>query len=173
MYFINMLITALIPVLLAFLIFLVSRPKIEIAKCIAKQKDESGNDFYKFKFINKSLFVAYDVRLELSVITEEEAQANQEGVNVNSKTINLTKHRYLYLDRKNFRQKRYADNCFTTRVVNHNVEEVLKKPNSYLVLRIIARHGFSNLNRVFHVKYKTAQCIREGNFVFGDKIEII
>ena len=171
-YLISLLISVIgTTVVLSFLFWRV-KPRIEIGDKIAVIKSKEGKKIYKFKFINKSKYAAFDVNLILDEVSEIHAQNNEDGVHVVAEPIPLTTDRLLYVSPKKKKVKRYADNCITVRVLERDLHEILKQQGKSLVLRITVKHGFSNLSGTFERKYNMVGCIKPGDFTFGNNIKI-
>lgn len=157
-------------IIFAIFLFTILKPRIKLSDSIAFNEKES---FYKFKFYNRSLFKAFDIKFELLSCKEYEATENTEGVNVRMKDIKLTNKEILFIPKfRKSKNQRYADNCVTIRVKDCDLKNLVSEANSYLEFRITLKHGFSNLGGTFTKKYRTSKCIVKGDFEFGNSFEI-
>lgn len=170
-------------VLLAFLIFISLRPRVVIAPKIAKRKDKEDKTFYSFKFINTSIFAAFDVHIEAYVCYEINAVDNGRGVNVTTKKVKLRRSNWIYLRRWDFVTKNtfYAPHCVIISTDKNDVandsfvKDIQNEINSnanYLEFRVTLKHSFSNLSSTYRQRYSTVKCIKEGEFEFGNSLEI-
>ena len=172
-YFIGFVASFVATLIFALLLFIILKPRIKISDNIACLNKGKENEFYKFKFYNNSYFKAFDIKFELLSCKEYEAQKNSEGVNVSMNDITLSNSQILFIEKyRKDKKNRYAHNCVTVRVENENLENVVSKANSYLEFRVTMKHGFSNLSGTFTKKYRTAKCIKNGDFEFGNNFNI-
>lgn len=171
-YWLGVLGSFTVAILFSVLLFVVLKPKISFSKEIAVfHKD--GRVWYQFKFINESIFEAYDLSLELLSIEEYDATSTNEGVNTIAEDIKLTNHSWFFVPRKKLVNKntRYAPHCVTVRVKDTDISQILKS-NKHLELRIVLKHGFSNLTALKIQKYKSLRCLVDGRFEFGNTFKI-
>ena len=157
----------------SILIFAFLKPKIKISNKIA-YFEEGGRTWYQFKFINKSLFKAYDLSLELISVEEVDATSNAEGVNTIAEDIELTNNSWYHIPRKKIvhRNTRYAPHCVTVRVKDADIKQILNS-KKYLELRILLKHGFSNLSDIKRKRFKSELALVKGKFEFGNKFNIL
>lgn len=92
---IGILSSAVVAVITIFFVFWIWKPKIEISKIIVKQKTADGNYLYKLKFVNKSMFPANDVRVELWKKYEYNATSNSKCKNEAITKIELSTSEWL------------------------------------------------------------------------------
>jgi len=171
-------------ILLTFLIFLILRPRVSISPQIALRKDSVAKEYYTFKFINTSLFSAFDVHIEAYVCYETGAVDNGKGLNVSTKKVPLRRSKWIHLSswRHVIQDTLHAPHCVK---VSTNIREELddsfvidlKKEidnnSHYIELRITLKHAFSNLSSTYRKRYSTVKCIVEGDFEFGNSFKIV
>ncbi|WP_154648034.1 hypothetical protein [Pedobacter arcticus] len=159
-----------------FLVLYLLRPKISISTYICKQVntfDDSTANTYVFKIINESYFSAFDVQLELFKL--EQYRVTAKGINNRIKPIamqtNEIKHIPNYISSKKCNKRSFAPHAIMFRT-NEVLEEILKNEKETLQLQITLRHGLTGLSRVYHKDYITIDDIKEGQFKFGNSIDI-
>lgn len=158
---------------LAFIFFFLLRPRINISPVIAEIKGDSQT-YYKFKFINNSIFPAFDVKIESYISKETNATNHGEGVNTYLEPIELTRTEWMYIPgwRPTFPKTRLAPHCVTVRTFHKNLPLEVKDNHEYLIFRVTLKHAFSNLSSTYRAKYPSEGCIQKGKFKFGNSFEI-
>ena len=171
-------------VLLTLLIFLALRPRVAIAPTIAKRTTFDNEDYYTFKFINTSLFAAFDVHIEAYVCYETAAVDNGRGLNVSTKKVPLRRSKWIHLSGwKHVRQNTlHAPHCVkvSTQIDEiddssfiKNLQEEIDNNSHYIELRVTLKHSFSNLSSTYRKRYSTVKCIKKGDFQFGNSFKIV
>lgn len=161
---------------LAMLFFLILRPRASISNVICKAYDEDKKkDYYTFKFINNSLFPAFDVNIEAYLCTISNATLNDRGVNVKLDKIALTRSKWMYIARWKpiYKNTEYAHHCTTVRTFHEDIDKLIQDNSTYLEFRITLKHAFSNLSSTRRVRYMSDGCIEKGKFKFGNSFKII
>ncbi|MBK0381464.1 hypothetical protein I5M32_00705 [Pedobacter sp. SD-b] len=174
--FINILCSVCASFIFLFLVLYLLRPKILISDYISKQAntfDDSCSTTYVFKIINKSFFSAFDVQLELFKL--EQYRVTAKGINNRIKVIpmktNEIKHIPSYITTNTCNRTSFAPHAVMFRT-NEILENILKDEKQTLQLQITLRHGLTGLSRVYHKDYITINHIKEGQFKFGNSIDI-
>lgn len=160
---------------LAMLFFLLLRPRVSISNLICKDIDKkTGEEFYTFKFINNSLFSAFDVNVEAYICSKTNATLNDNGVNVKLDKIDLTRNKWIYIAKWKpiFKNTEYAHHCTTVRTFKKDIDKLIKENSAYLEFRITLKHAFSNLSSTYRVRYMSDGCIKQGKFIFGNSLKI-
>lgn len=171
-------------ILLTLIIFLALRPRVSIAPAIAKRMDKSGEEFFTFKFINTSLFAAFDVHIEAYVCYETAAVDNGRGLNVSTKKVPLRRSKWIHLSSwKVVRDKTlHAPHCVKVSTVIgelenksyvKNLDKEIDNNSHYIELRVTLKHAFSNLSSTYRKRYSTVKCIKKGDFEFGNSFKIV
>ncbi len=170
---------------LASLIFIMLRPSVAISSDIAKRiNKETGEPYYSFKFINKSLFSAFDVNIEAYVCYEIGATQNGRGMNVKTKKVPLRRSNWIYLAKWKYVTDKtvHAPHCVIistkTDIDNQetyvlNIKDEIESNSNYLEFRVTLKHAFSNLSSTYRKRYNTADCVKDGKFQFGNSLRII
>lgn len=169
---------------LAFIIFVLFRPRVSISPKIAQREDETGETFYSFKFINTSLFSAFDVLIEAYVCYEIGATNNGRGVNVKTKKVNLRRSNWIYMARWRpvVSGTVYAPHCMivsTKLDVDEddknvkNIKKEIESNSNYLEFRVTLKHSFSNLSSTYRKRFNTSDCVEKGKFKFGNSFKIV
>lgn len=140
------------------------KPKLLISNQISK--NEKGE--YRIKIINKSKFYVTNVFIQLQLVTV----SNGNGGNI-LKAINLDiPYKMLQIiDRydKNNLNAPYAIRF----VISKNLEEIWKEDeHTYLKLIVYCSNEHNNASKLYEYIYHKKQCIKNGNFKFGDSLEI-
>lgn len=176
----NLLVVVLIGILsslvasLVFLCFLTRiRPKIEISKQIAKEYadgDVCGQGPYKIKIINKTRRRIIDVEAQLHLM---EIRVLPGGIIRRGVPIPLVRSKIMEIEKFDPRDES-ADYAFRF-IIDADVEEIWKDDShSFLRFRISATDSFSGFKRVFIMDYhKKRDCIKQGDFKFGNSLEIV
>jgi len=148
------------------------RPSFEISKKICCTTDpETGKKSYKFKVVNKSIYHAFDTKFELFLM---EPVINTVG------SYNL-KYRVLetnpcYLNHcprvRNKPSIKDPSALFATILrTEEPIEDMLNKTNTYVELKITARHGLTGLAGAFTQQFGGSDVIaKDHKFQFGKKI---
>ena len=143
---------------------------------------------YTFKFINKSYWNLYDIRMDLAILTYREGSKNQKTLiydKIPLRTeffpfINGYKisHRFKELIKKPDKDAPYAIQIYT----EYDLDEVCKKKensNACFELSVYARHGLSGFSRVKthkitgfkNVVLNVDTIIKYGRFKHGKSLE--
>ena len=154
-----------------FTLLFLFRPRIKIARQIATHIKSYGgrsNKWYCFKIINRSLFRAFDLRVEVTQkipITGSEGKTNQLTV-----PLQLVKDQYNYVASFRIGEKsEYALWFLTT----DDILTILNENEHHIVeLRVICKHELTGLGSVF-VRTYSKHDIKEGTFKSGNTFEIV
>lgn len=162
--------------ILASLIFLITvffllRPRLHIAPNIAKFEE-----LYFFKVCNRSLFRAYDIKIELFEVRNIQMSGNHlqlENINIKksvSSPPSLAKFDIASRVKKPQNHIRYEFALqFKT---DANIDEILNNSQKFLRVQIEARHGLTGLQSIFVEDFDNSSVIKSGNFVSGKFFEI-
>lgn len=155
--------------LFTILVFL--RPSIKIGEIIVLDEDD-GNECYRMKFYNNSLFSAYDA--DISLIALEDRPAEPKGKHIYFQDIELKKNKFSVIFRwlPMFLARTYAHNCTQVKTFE-NLNEILKHPHKSLQLKITLRHGLTGLSKTFVKNYQTEAVLEKGKFAFGNSFKVI
>jgi hypothetical protein len=144
------------------------RPKIIIspAICLSTESyiDEAGNgkqrNKYTFKIVNQSKYEAYDIIIELFVMQP----INHIGANSNLKSKRLAIRTSNMTSINRFRSKNNKQDPFSMFAIlihtNEQLEPLLAAENSFVQLKITARHGLSGLAQTFEERFPNETCIK-------------
>lgn len=162
--------------IIASLIFLISvffllRPRLDIGQGIAK----SGGLYY-FKVCNRSLFRAYDIKIELFEVKNIQMGGNHlqlENIEIKksvSAPPSLAKFDIPSRIKKPQNHIRYEFALqFKT---DANIDEILNNSQKFLRVQIEARHGLTGLQSIFVQDFDNNSVISNGSFVSGKFFEI-
>lgn len=160
-----------------YLVLYMLRPKISICNQIVRQKSEipgeANRDTYVFKIVNKSMFDAFDIQLELFSLKQIKVTSN--GINERSVPLSLKlkeiKHIPPYMKTRVCKKRSYAKHAVLFRSFE-DIDSILKDENQTIQLQITLRHGLTGLSRVYKTDYISHDDIIEGQFEFGNSIGI-
>jgi hypothetical protein len=163
-FLVGMLSSAALILLLYFLV----KPNLKISRLIAKIQTQ-GETWYAFKFVNKGYFFPlFDVRLELEYCRTIHVgdQANR-----SSQLLNLNRTTLLSVPKQ---KKRDEHRLHAVIIISkdHDIQGILEDEGAYLVLTLVARHGFSGTTKVLSQKFSKSS-IRRGMFECGNKYDVI
>ncbi|MBO9613276.1 MAG: hypothetical protein J7619_11300 [Dyadobacter sp.] len=154
-----------------FALLFLFRPRIKIASQIATHVKSYGgqsNKWYCFKIINRSLFRAFDLRVE---VTQKIPMTGPEGkTNHRTVPLALVKDQYNYVAPFRIGEKsEYALWFLTT----DDILTILNENEHHIVeLRVICKHELTGLGSVF-VRTYSKHDIKEGTFKSGNTFEIV
>jgi hypothetical protein len=143
------------------------RPNIAISSEIARHTQSNGSYGYGFKFINRSIYPAIDVQVEIALYTPRaiaNGQINDSEVLVNYKRFSV--------DAQNDPTEAYSNEFWVT--YTGRLEQRWKDDSQYLVVRIIARHALSQFSsvRTQHFNRKET-CVKDGQFANGSSLRVV
>ena len=147
------------------------RPTIDISPCVAYSRNiKDGNNYHYFKFVNTTNAEIFDVKVELTFM---KAVGGMGGQNLIGDDIPLNDDFFSYIDKK---QKDDKNSLHAYRVfTKHNIEEIWneKGSESFLRIKIIAKHSLTGLSRVFYKDYFHKNDIKIGEFEHGDSLNVV
>lgn len=158
-----------------FFILLVFRPRIKISSSIAYQTDPfdtAGRTAYNIKVINRSLFSAFDMKVEVS---DKFSFPSPGGhlLNYRATPLTLVKDHYPYVApfRPTFAWPKYSDYALRFRTYD-NWNAILSQTTHTIEVRIICRHALTGLGSVF-LKEFTIHDLKAGTFKSGNTFDIV
>jgi hypothetical protein len=158
-----------------FVVLVLFKPSIKIADIICKNDNQFKDDpqlYYFFKIVNRSIFSAYDLRVELNVI--ERYPTPPSGM-MNKRTIPLTLVLSYVSHLPAYRPgwwRKDAEHCMRFRTID-NLDNIVDDPHKSVQLQITLRHGLTGLVKVFYQDYADVSLIKTGKFSYGTKIGYI
>jgi len=157
--------TSFVASLIFTYIFTQLKPKLKISAVIGHT-----NGTFKIKVINKSLFAATNIRAELSYINFFEVPGGLETNSFNIPLVNGELFALGKFDKKSeFATYSYR---FVTKHGQNLRQDLNLNNRQFIRLKISATHSVSNIGKVFEQRYIAEQII-DGDFGFGDKIDIV
>lgn len=158
-----------------FIALFMLKPKVKICDKIAFEPNGSDT-FYLFKFVNKSLFMAYDVTVEL--IQREKVpygSGSDGGTRYNIVTSKIGEPRRFVKIEGNrwgiFRRDEDALHAIRIKTTN-DIRKILEVPSQVIELRVTLRHGLSGLSGSYSRTYPTTTYLQKGNYGHGSSFEI-
>ena len=128
-------------------------------------------EFFLFKFVNRSYFSAYDVSMELYLV---QSYPSPPAGKLNNRFTNLE----LKLNEISHLPHRPI---FNNKSANHAIRfktkeplvEILKDPANAIEIRIRLKHGLSGLSKVYGYQYCDESEIKKGKFAHGKSFAIL
>jgi hypothetical protein len=118
---------------------------------------------YWFKIVNKSIYHAFDVKIELTIMTPLNHSGAKNNLNIIPVTLRTSNLTSINRNRKKHHNKDpfslYAFTLFT----EHDLDTPLTDQQSYLELRITARHGLSGLADRFVQQFPNQDVLFKGH----------
>jgi len=153
-----------------FLILFLLRPKIRIAGFLCRITKQS-DIFYKFKFVNISLFSAHEIKVELHEFNRI-PKGNGE-FNYDLKKLELVNSHLPYMPRRPFFWVKDPSHkhCFTVRTTV-DIQEILSNEHNAILIRITLKHGLTGLSDVFEQEFAEIADIKESDFKPGPKFAV-
>ena len=158
-----------------FTVLICFKPKLKLSDFICKNNNQFKNvytTYYFFKIVNKSLFSAYDINVELNII--EKYPTSPSGM-MNKRTIPLSLELDFVSHLPPFRPKWWrkdAEHCIRFRTKD-NLDEIIADEHKSVQLQVTLRHGLTGLVKVFYQDYADLSLIKEGKFTYGTKFGVM
>lgn len=146
-----------------------SKPRIKIAKQIAKSKKGSGYE-YRFKIVNLSRSYAKNVRIQFEMVTDVIGKG---GTISRVIPISLVRDNIDFIDE--YRKKDKNANYAVRFAIKDDLEDIwVDDEYSYLRLKFYCENESSGCGKVFVQKYEIkSNSIKEGAYEFGKSCEIV
>ena len=158
-----------------FCVLMLFRPRIKICPFICMNNDNiigDNNNYYYFKIVNTSLFSAYDMKVQLSVLkkypTPPSGMMNKRTIPL-SLVLDTVSHLPSY---KPLWIRRDANHCIRFRTVDDLTILINDEFNS-IQLQVTLRHGLTGLVKVFYQDFADISLIKQGKFTYGTKFGVI
>ncbi len=155
------------------------RPIIKISSHVCRRPEkydnngiEDNRNKYSFKIVNKSIYDTFDINVELLLLTpinHTGAKSNLASRHLSVRTSNMTHiSRFRRKDSHLDPFKRFAILIHT----NEDLDNFLKVQNSFVQIRITARHGLSGLAKTFEQHFSDPSVIKiDHKFEHGENCE--
>ncbi len=142
-------------------------PIIEISDYISKKVHPDDSVEYRFKIVNKTNAPVYDVTLDAYFLTPTGSDGGQ---NLLIEVIKVNNNTYTHVPCK----KKNDNNALHAVQVrcNDKIEEKWSNPSMYLRLEVIGKHEISGFSKVFVKDFHSKNIIKNGQFKFGNNLEI-
>lgn len=152
-----------------FVVLWLFKPKLKIGSNICKNKYSSTDpkDYYHFKFINKSIFSAYDIRIEL---LEVDNIPVPNGINNRYNTLTVVLNQIPHIP--GYRPswiRRNAPYALIFRT-GEDLEKILSDEHKAIKVQISLRHGLTGLVKVHSKLFTEINQIKMGSFTYGKKL---
>jgi hypothetical protein len=156
--------------LFLFVVLLLFKPKIRIAPFLCKVANQGEPEYYSFKFVNRSIFPAHDVKIELHKIRK--IPMGDGKYNNEREKLKLVNGQVSHLPGRTFfwNRKDTDPHCLTVRSIE-NVGEILSDQYNGISLQVSLKHGLTGLSKVFDQEYGSGTTILNGRFKPGPKFE--
>ncbi len=174
LFFFNVGCSAIASLFFLFLVLLLFKPKLKICPFICKCKLEFDGDqeYCLFKIVNSSLFSAYDIKAELSLLRKYPVPPSG-MMNIRFTALSIVSNQISHIPpyRPSWWRKS-ADHAIRIRTVE-NLEQYLEDPYCSIELRISVRHGLTGLSKVIRYEYSHISQLKFGNFTYGTKFAVL
>ncbi len=152
-----------------YLALFLLRPKLLISPYICRR----GNKYW-FKIVNKSLYHAFDVKIELFRMAPISHSGGRFNVDIHPVKLHTSDWTSINRFRRKYSEKDpfslFAQTIFT----EENIEIPLRENGTYLELQLTARHGLSGLADRFIMQFPNEAAIKAGDkFCFGQNLGTI
>lgn len=141
------------------------KPNLKISDKIAVNNDNE----YNIKIINKSKFYVTNILIKLQLITISNGNG---GSILNAYDLKFPSNKLYVI---NPYKKEDKDASYAIRFgISNDLEEIWKEDeHTYLKLIIYCSNEHNNASKLYEqIYHKKSQCIKNGNFKFGDSLEI-
>ena len=146
------------------------RPMIKIGNFICKSDERHTDngvakirDKYTFKIVNMSIYDCFDINIELlllSPLNHLGANSNLQSKHLKIRTSNMTHiSRFRNKNSKKDPFKRFAILIHT----NEDLGDLLQVSQSFIQLKITARHGLSGLAKTFEQQFAEPSVIKSAH----------
>src|SRR6478609_8035147 len=160
--------------LFIFSILILLKPKISVSPFICKGSLplEPGVLYCFIKIVNRSIFNAYDLRVELHKVqkypTPPLGMHNTRFTELELVSNQLS-HLAAYRPRWLRKEAKHAFRIRTT----EPLEDILNDPFQSIRIQVSAKHGLTGLTRVCEQEYSHISQLQEGTFTYGTKFGIL
>lgn len=127
---------------------------------------------YFFKIVNKSLFTAYEIKVELMIL---EIRPTPPTGMTNIRMLPLSLVYDTHSNLPGYRPKwirKEADHCLRFRT-REDLSSIISDEFKSVRVQIIAKHGLTGLVKVFTQEFSDEQQIKQGKFSYGTKFGVI
>jgi hypothetical protein len=153
-----------------FIVLILFKPKIRIAPFLCKLADPGEPVYFSFKFVNRSLFSAHDVKIELYKIRK--IPMGRGKYNNEREKLTLVNGQVSHIPGKTFfwNRKDADPHCVTVRSTE-NIGEILNDVHNGISLQVGLKHGLTGLSKVFDQEFGSGTTIVNGRFKPGPKFD--
>lgn len=157
-----------------FAILFLFKPKIEVSSFICKGELplEPGTNYFFIKIVNKSIFSAYDIRVDIHRVrkypTPPTGMTNNRLIPLTMVLNNLSHlgpYRPLWW-------RKDAAHCYRLRSAE-DLEAIINDDSQAVRLVISAKHGLTGLTKVCEQEYSHPSQLKVGTFTYGTKIALL
>ncbi len=173
-FLLNIAANLLSSILFLFFILWFLKPKIRIAPFVCKNQSPYPNEGEMFfiKFVNCSLFAAYDVKAELIKVERFTTPPNA-VINRRLTTLTLKKSTLMHVPHYMPRWARKdAKHAMILRTAD-NLDIILGAENQSVQLLVTLKHGLTGLTKLYTVEYSDLSEIKQAKFSNGTKFGIM
>ncbi len=151
------------------------RPKFIISNLICQSiENRDGKEMpkYSFKLVNKSIYHAFDAKVELFLMQPLQHIGASQNLLLKSLPIRTSNANHIKRYRKKYHQKDPFALFAILVHTNEDIGKMLKEKNSYIELKITVRHGLTGLADTFTQHFGDINVIKQNEkFNFGKDIE--
>ncbi len=143
------------------------QPRLRFSKNITI-KNKNNKKYYVFKIVNRSIYDCFSVSFELY----RRIPYIVDGVKVNHDVypVKLSRENIYSIPRRR-KKIGYGDHAVLI-ATEEDLSKDIDIENLDYSLHVIAKHGLSNLTKVFVVSFNSSAVFHDGNFKFGSNTEV-
>ena len=154
--------------------YLLSDLGLELHHFLCKNQSEFQGEgmMYFIKIVNISVFIAYDIQVELSVL--ERRPTPPSGMN-NIRMLPLTLVYSSHSNLPGYRPRwwrKEASHCLRFRT-KEDLDTIINDDFKSIQVQVTLRHGLTGLVKVFTKEYSDINQINAGKFSYGTKFGVI
>lgn len=154
-----------------FFVLIFFKPKIKIAPFLCKV--DSTPPYYLFKFVNKSLFAAHEISVELHLM--KRVPMGQGNFNSEYKKLSIQNGQISHIPKSPlFWQKKNDSHphCILVRS-SDDIDAILNDPLQSIVIKVSLKHGLTGLSEIYEQEYGNTSDVKVSKFKPGTKFETL
>jgi len=145
------------------------RPKFDIFPHIC-----FDDGIYRFKVVNKSIYHAFDISVELFVMSAHPHSDGKSNLNIKTVKMGISKMTSINRYRRNPGKKDPYSLFAITLMSDDDLRSELEKELTFLEFRLTVRHGLTDLADRFVMQYPNQETLKENHkFCYGDILDVI
>ena len=155
-----------------YVALLLLKPWIKIAPFICRDIKDQDGEPYRIKIVNRSIFSAFDVKIEMNVL--ERVPTPPTGMmNELYSPLKIKYSHVFYLPpyRPSWFRKE-ARHALRVKPLE-DLDKILESGNKSIQIQVSCKHGLGGLTKVFMQEYSDLTQIKEGKYTYGTKFDVL